>query len=64
MIKNTLLAYSNHTKKIYLHTKNIFKPQFFVKLAESKSEIKQAQKLRYQVFFLTDYLKQQVLELN
>ena len=63
MIKNTLLAYSNHTKKIYLHTKNIFKPQFFAKLAESKSEIKQAQKLRYQVFF-SDRNKKKIFNIS
>ena len=51
MIKQALLNYKNQSKKVYLNTKNFFKPEIFVKLADSKSEIKQAQKLRYQVFF-------------
>ncbi len=47
----TLLKNINYTKKIYINTADFFKAQLDVKIAESKSEIKEAQKLRYKVFF-------------
>lgn len=49
---NNILKKANYTKKvIYINTSDFFKPTFDVKLADSKNEIKSAQKLRYQVFF-------------
>lgn len=49
---NNILKKVNYTKKvIYINTSDFFKPTFDVKLADSKNEIKSAQKLRYQVFF-------------
>ena len=63
MIKQALLNYKNQSKKVYLNTKNFFKPEIFVKLADSKSEIKQAQKLRYQVFF-SDRNKKKILNIG
>ena len=52
MSVNNILKRVNYTKKIiYINTSDFFKPTFDVKLADSKNEIKSAQKLRYQVFF-------------
>lgn len=52
MTINNILKKVNYTKKvIYINTSDFFKPTFDVKLADSKNEIKSAQKLRYQVFF-------------
>lgn len=52
MSLNNILKKVNYTKKvIYINTSDFFKPTFDVKLADSKNEIKSAQKLRYQVFF-------------
>ena len=63
MIKQALLNYKKQSKKVYLNTKNFFKPEIFVKLADSNSEIKQAQKLRYQVFF-SDRNKKKILNIS
>ena len=63
MIKHALLNYKKQSKKVYLNTKNFFKPEIFVKLADSNSEIKQAQKLRYQVFF-SDRNKKKILNIS
>ena len=55
---NNILKKANYTKKvIYINTSDFFKPTFDVKLADSKNEIKSAQKLRYQVFFLREIRK-------
>ena len=49
---DNILKKVNYTKKIInINTLDFFKPTFYVKLADSKNEIKSAQKLRYQVFF-------------
>ena len=49
---DNILKKVNYTKKIInINTSDFFKPTFDVKLADSKNEIKSAQKLRYQVFF-------------
>ena len=63
MIKNTLNLYSSHTKNIYINTKNFFKPDYLVKLAETKSEVKKAQKLRYEVFF-SDRNKKKIFNIS
>ena len=52
MTIDNILKNLNYTKKIInINTSDFFKPTFDVKLADSKNEIKSAQKLRYQVFF-------------
>ena len=51
MTINNILRKNNITKKFNINTHDFFKPVFDVKLAESRSEIKLAQKLRYKVFF-------------
>ena len=51
MTLNNILRKNNITKKFNINTHDFFKPIFNVKLAESRSEIKLAQKLRYNVFF-------------
>ena len=52
MTIDNILKNLNYTKKIInINTLDFFKPTFYVKLADSKNEIKSAQKLRYQVFF-------------
>ena len=51
MTINNILRKNNITKKVNMNTHDFFKPIFDVKLAESRSEIKLAQKLRYKVFF-------------
>ena len=51
MTINNILRKNNITKKFNINTQDFFKPVFDVKLAESRSEIKLAQKLRYKVFF-------------
>ena len=38
-------------KKLFINTNNFFQPTFECYLADSKSEIKAAQRLRYKVFF-------------
>ena len=51
MTINNILKKNNISKKFNINTQDFFKPIFDVKLAESRSEIKLAQKLRYKVFF-------------
>ena len=51
MTINNILRKNNISKKFNINTYDFFKPIFEVKLAESRSEIKLAQKLRYKVFF-------------
>ena len=51
MTINNILRKNNITKKFNINTHDFFKPVFDVKLAESRTEIKLAQKLRYKVFF-------------
>ena len=51
MTINNILRKNNISKKFNINTYDFFKPIFDVKLAESRSEIKLAQKLRYKVFF-------------
>ena len=51
MTINTLLRKVNQNKRFNINTYDFFKPTFNVKLAESRGEIKLAQKLRYKVFF-------------
>jgi len=63
VIKNTLNLYSSYTKNIYINTKNFFKPDYLVKLAETKSEVKKAQKLRYEVFF-SDRNKKKIFNIS
>jgi putative hemolysin len=42
---------NSFTKNIFVSTHNFFQPQFECYLADSKSEIKKAQRLRYKIFF-------------
>ena len=51
MTINNILRKNNISKKFNINTYDFFKPIFDVKLAESRNEIKLAQKLRYKVFF-------------
>jgi len=51
MTINNILKKNNISKKFNINTYDFFKPIFDVKLAESRNEIKLAQKLRYKVFF-------------
>ena len=51
MTINNILRKNNISKKFNINTYDFFKPIFEVKLAESRNEIKLAQKLRYKVFF-------------
>ena len=39
------------SSKLFINTSNFFQPTFNCYLADSKSEIKAAQRLRYKVFF-------------
>ena len=48
---NTLFRKVNQHKRFNINTYDFFKPSFNVKLAESRGEVKLAQKLRYKVFF-------------
>jgi Type II CAAX prenyl endopeptidase Rce1-like len=41
---------NSFTKNIFVSTHNFFQPQFECYLADSKSEIKKAQRLRYKIF--------------
>ncbi|NKA01399.1 MAG: GNAT family N-acetyltransferase, partial [Proteobacteria bacterium] len=41
----------NITKNFFVSTSNFFQPVFDCYLANSKSEIRKAQKLRYKIFF-------------
>jgi putative hemolysin len=59
----TSLLKSNYTKRFYINTGNFFKPQFKTKLADSKNEIKAAQKLRYEVFF-EDRKKKKIISIS
>ena len=48
MLKNFKKLQNN---KLFINTSNFFQPTFDCYLADSKSEIKAAQRLRYKVFF-------------
>ncbi len=63
MSLTTSLLKSNYTKRFYINTGNFFKPQFKTKLADSKNEIKAAQKLRYEVFF-EDRKKKKIISIS
>ena len=54
---------TNNSKKFYINTGNFFKPTFITKLADTKSEIKAAQKLRYKVFF-EDRKKKKIINIS
>ena len=54
---------TNYSKKFYINTANFFKPTFITKLADTKSEIKAAQKLRYKVFF-EDRKKKKIINIS
>tara|TARA_B100001778_G_scaffold154269_1_gene126733 strand:+ start:2195 stop:3022 length:828 start_codon:yes stop_codon:yes gene_type:complete len=63
MTINTLLKKVNQNKKFNINTYDFFKPTFNVKLAESRGEIKLAQKLRYKVFF-SERIKNPILNIG
>ena len=63
MTINTLLRKVNQNKKFNINTYDFFKPTFNVKLAESRGEIKLAQKLRYKVFF-SERIKNPILNIG
>ena len=63
MTINTLLRKVNHNKRFNINTYDFFKPTFNVKLAESRGEIKLAQKLRYKVFF-SERIKNPILNIG
>jgi putative hemolysin len=45
------LKFKNFSNNFFISTANFFQPQFECYLANSKSEIKKAQRLRYKIFF-------------
>jgi len=45
------LKFKNFSNNFFISTANFFQPQFKCYLANSKSEIKKAQRLRYKIFF-------------
>ncbi|GBL33482.1 hypothetical protein EMGBS14_01520 [Candidatus Pelagibacterales bacterium] len=56
IIKN--LKIQNLTNNFFVSTSNFFQPVFDCYLANSKSEIRKAQRLRYKIFLMKEMVKE------